>query len=774
MGAVQRLGEWIYDHTGRVIVATLLLTLAALPFAATVFDIAKQGGFHDASTESGQVASFLDEHDIGFPNADDLVLVITAREGRLAAPEAGLEVGQIISRALADPMVTRVTSREALVKPEGLDAPDGTATLVLISMHGTDDEKRTYYDEVLEPKLRSEIVDVRHSGLIPGNVELTETVVTDLRRAELIALPITLVALLILFGGVVPALLPIIIAGISLALSWGLTRILGEWVDISVLALTPMSMLALGVGVDYSLFVVMRYREEMARRGDDVRSAVSVTSATAGRAVLLSGVTTAISLASLFIFNEMFLRSVAFGTVVAVFTGVTVATIMLPAIISALGRAARWPASNGVASLPRNALRFAGQRFDSFVRHDHTQSATGGFWFRMSRLGARWPLPLVTVVVVLLLAFGTPFLRINLTLPGEDSFPSRFEARQASAALDELFPDFERELVEVIVEFEDGVEPRAQYGALASFVDDMAGVPGVNSVDTFTTRLTEDEINWQTTGVGVDDITETELTVRLFTDANAAWLRVSIEPDESSAEARAIVEELRDLPPPAGATASFGGGAAELVDARGTLQSKVPIVVGYIVLVTLLALFIEFRSVLIPLKAVLLNGISIAAALGALVFVFQDGHLQNILRFEESGSIATAVPVLIFAIVFGLSMDYEIFMLSRIREEYDANGGDTEAAVSHGLQRTGRMITGAALLIVLVIGAFATSEIVIMKQIGFGLALAILLDATVVRALLVPASMQLMGPANWWAPRWLRRRERPSTVSGTSESPAGK
>ncbi len=503
----------------------------------------------------------------------------------------------------------------------------------------------------------------------------------------------------------------------------------------------------------------------MARLGDDVRAAVGATSATAGRAVLLSGTTTAISLASLFIFNEMFLRSVALGTVLAVFTGVVVATLLLPALISTLGSAARWPAPSGARVLPRRVLRLAGRQFDSFVRHDQSQAQDSGFWFRISRFGARWPLPLVTVVVLVLLLFGLPFLRINLTLPGEESFPSRFEARQASAVIDDRFSDFERETVDVIMAFDEGA-PRDRYDDIDALVSSMSGVAGVTNVDTFTTRLMKEEVDWQQSSDPRENITQIEETIRLFTDGSAVWVRVSIEPGETTAEARAIVQELRALPGPSDATIQFGGGAAALVDARDTLRAKVPIVVAYIVAVTLLALFIEFRSVLIPLKAVLLNAISIAAALGALVFVFQDGNLQGILRFEESTSIATAVPVLVFAIVFGLSMDYEIFLLSRIREEYDANGGDTAQAVSYGLQRTGRMITGAALLIVLVIAAFATSEIV--KQIGVGLALAILIDATIVRALLVPASMQLLGPANWWAPRWLRRREAPPTATNVA------
>ena len=236
---MKHLGEWIFDQRGRVVVAAFLLTLAALPFAGTVFDVAKQGGFDDPTSEAGHVETFLAEHEIGFPNADDLVLVIESPEARIQSVPIALEIRKLISAAIADPMVSRVTSRESLIKPDGLDAKDDMATLVLIAMRGTDDEKRTYYKEVLGPKLRSEIVQVRHSGLIPGNVELTETVVRDLRRAELIALPVTLVALLVLFGGIVPALLPIVIAGISLALSWGLTRILGQWIDISVLALTP-------------------------------------------------------------------------------------------------------------------------------------------------------------------------------------------------------------------------------------------------------------------------------------------------------------------------------------------------------------------------------------------------------------------------------------------------------------------------------------------------------------------------------------------------------
>ncbi len=256
-------------------------------------------------------------------------------------------------------------------------------------------------------------------------------------------------------------------------------------------------------------------------------------------------------------------------------------------------------------------------------------------------------------------------------------------------------------------------------------------------------------------------ILNVEGVVNRFVEGNAIVTRLELAAPSRSAEALDVIDELCSVPGIEGASVRLGGASAALLDGRASLRARIPYVVAFIVAVTLLALFLEFRSIMIPIKAVFLNAVSISAALGALVWVFQDGHLEQILRFEETGSITTVAPVLIFAIVFGLSMDYEIFLLSRIREEYENNGGDTEQAVAQGLQRTGRMITGAALLIVLVVGAFATSEVVLMKQIGFGLAVAILLDATVVRALLVPASMHLMGRANWWAPRWLLPRRLP-------------
>ena len=746
---MRRLGEWVYDHRWRVVVAALLLALASLPTAARVFDVAKQGGFEDPSSEAAQVEEFLTKQGLGFAGIDDLFLIVTSPEEPLVAVPVAKEIDRLASVGLADPLVSRVVYRNE--------------DLISMTLLGSDDEKRTHYEEVLEPQLRSETLDVIHGGLTPGNVELTETVVRDLRRAELIALPLTLLALWLLFGGIVPALLPIVTAVLSLLLAWGAIGILGRYVNISVLALTPMSMLALGVAVDYSLFVVMRYREEMSHQSENIRGAMGVTSGTAGRAVLVSGVTTAISLASLLMFNEMFLRSVAIGAFLAVGIGVLVATTVLPALIAILGQSAREPArAFTVSSGPRWLLRQAGLRFDDFARQPREQTEEG-FWFRVSRLGARWPLPLVTLVVLVLLLAGTPFLRINLALPDERGLPSHFEARVALDRLESEFSDLERDTVDVLIEFDTDLA-RDRYRDVAAFVAAAEAVPGITGSDGLTQRHTFEEVNWQQLPVSERDdflILNVEGVVNRFVEGNAIVTRLELAAPSRSAEALDVIDELRSVPGIEGASVRLGGASAALLDGRASLRARIPYVVAFIVAVTLLALFLEFRSIMIPIKAVFLNAVSISAALGALVWVFQDGHLEQILRFEETGSITTVAPVLIFAIVFGLSMDYEIFLLSRIREEYENNGGDTEQAVAQGLQRTGRMITGAALLIVLVVGAFATSEVVLMKQIGFGLAVAILLDATVVRALLVPASMHLMGRANWWAPRWLLPRRLP-------------
>ena len=700
------------------------------------------------------------ENDFG-KGEPDLILLFDAGDRRLVSPTLQLEIKRILRLASASTLVVDVKSFWTLdAEGERFITEDRTQASAIVSFSGTEDEVREHYAEVLKDELRSDELTVLHGGLVPGHLEATELVERDLRRAELLSMPLTLIALLLLFGGIVAASLPVILGALSIIFALAALRLVGEFTAVSVFAIAPVTMLCLGLAIDYSLFVLARYREEMAARADDVRAAIVATMGTAGRAVMMSGLTTGLSLASLFFFNEMFWRSVALGTLLAVTTGLLMAGLVLPALIAVLALSKTREESRG--PLQRVVVRL-GRNLDGFSREDQ-QPRASGFWFAVSRIGARWPLPILTIVIAVLLFLAVPFLRINLALPDDRVFPDHFEAREVSDRLDTAFGDSNFDPVLVVVDLG---SPQAvdHYAEVERMIDEAEATEGVARAISYPTFASERNVGGdftEATRYGGDEAGVSPEIVQSvlneFWFRGTAFLELELVDDAESPEARATLGRLRELAIPPGAELSVGGSAASLIDARSSIAAKAPIVIGYIILVTFVALLFEFRSVMIPIKAILLNGISIGASLGALVWVFQDGHLQQLLRFNEVGFITTTTPVLIFAIVFGISMDYEIFMLSRIRDEYDRNGGDTQAAVARGLQRTGRMITGAALLLVIVIGAFATSEVIIMKQIGLGLALAILIDATIVRVLLVPASMHVMGGANWWAPKWLRRR----------------
>ena len=760
-----QLGERLLSRRRAIMLAAVAITALAALLSRGTFEAAKQGGFDDPGSESARAAAIL-ERDLG-TGLGDLVLLFDAGGKSVVSIPVATEIRRVLDIARRDPGVFNISSFQDTGDVDMLTT-DRTMAWAAISLRGTDDEKRTTYSERLRDQLRSDEIIVLHSGEVPANAEVTRAIESDLRRAELIALPLTLIVLRLLFGGAVAAGLPVLIGAMAISGALAVSRLLASFMDVSVFALNVITMLGLGVAIDYSLFMISRYREEMARTGDDIAASVSRMVATAGRSVGLSAATTTLSLGSLLLFPEMFLRSIAIGSILAVLGGALVAIVVLPAIIAALALAAGRPR----APRPGSPLRIAGwgsgrlvgylgDRFNAFPR-DRQLPSDRGFWHALSRFGARYPLPLATVVVVVLLAAGIPFLRIDLSLPDERVVPAHFESRQTAGVIKTAFDSNTGPTI-VALRFEDGAAI-THYDDIGAYEQRIAAVPGVE--DTRSITLLDRDL-----ALGISDDTEAigaidDIRARLVAGGTAV-IEVTLVGDPKGPAAQRTLQALRRIPPPPDAEVLIGGAAAEIVDAKASIRQRAPLVAAYVILVTFVVLLIEFRSVVLPLKAIFLNAISLTASFGALVWIFQDGHLRWLLRFDEVGFVMTASPVLIFAIVFGLSMDYEIFMLSRIREEYEATG-DSQLAVSRGLQRTGRLITGAALLLVIVIGAFGTGEVVILKQIGVGLALAIVIDATIVRALLVPASMQLLGRWNWWAPRWLGGRPlpRPERAAG--------
>ncbi len=563
---------------------------------------------------------------------------------------------------------------------------------------------------------------------------------SDIGRAEALSLPVLLILLLVIFGSLAAASLPLAIGGIGILGSFTALRLLTLATPVSIYSVNITTILGLGLAIDYGLFLTSRFREELAVQAT-VSDAVARTLATAGRTVAVSGVTVAVALASLMLFPETFLRSMGYGGVATVLVDMVAALTVMPALLAVLG--------------PRvNALR---------VRRSAGRPRAGetGGWYRLARSVMRRPLAYAGVIVVLLLALGLPFLHI--TWGGTDArvLPASAAPRQVTEVLSRDFPGNATSPIEALVRF----------GGSGGTASPVTGATATGATATGATATGATATGATATGApggGADRAALAAYVGRLervpgvagaeVTGVRGDVARVDLRyaPDPLSAAARGIVAGVRAVAPPPGARVWVGGQTAALADELGSLSGTLPWMALVMAGATFVLLFLAFGSVLLPVKAIAANLLSLAATFGVVTWIFQDGHLAGLLRFTPTGTIDPTMPILMLAIIFGLSMDYEVFLLSRIRERYDLTGDNT-AAVASGLQRTGGVITSAALLLMIVIGAFSASGITFIKLMGVGMLVALIVDATIVRILLVPATMRLLGRANWWAPGPLRR-----------------
>jgi trehalose monomycolate/heme transporter len=511
-------------------------------------------------------------------------------------------------------------------------------------------------------------------------------------------------------------------AAASLPLAIGVTAILGAFTalrgfamvtDVSIFAVNIVTIIGLGLAIDYGLFMVSRFREEI-RRQPDVETALARTMATAGRTVAVSGVTVAVSLAGLLIFPQVFLRSMGFGGMSAVLVAMLAALTLLPALLAMLG-----PKVDALSVRP-----WLRRVFRRPVGAPPTENT--GAWYRLAHIVMRRPIVFTVVTVALLIAMALPFLRVQFGGIDERALPAGTESRVVAETIRADFPEDPSGPIEVVMTLPDAVDSPTGGAALQEYVAAVADVPGVDAATV--------------TGAA----------------GNTARVGIAYDGDPVDADARALVNEIRAVPAPPGAEVLVGGQSAVLTDLLESLGALLPWMALMVVTTTFVLLFLAFGSVVLPVKALIMNVLSIGASFGALVWIFQEGHLSGPLGFTPTGFVEATQPILVLAIIFGLSMDYEVFLMSRIREQYDLTGDNT-AAVATGLQRTGGIITSAALLLIVVIGAFSLSGITFIKMIGVAMLIAVVVDATIVRILLVPATMRLLGRANWWAPGPLRR-----------------
>jgi uncharacterized membrane protein YdfJ with MMPL/SSD domain len=709
----EALGRAMYRWRRWVVTLAVAFVVFAGVWGTGVFGAMTGGGFEDPDSESSR-AFEVAARELGRDGAD---VVILYRSDDLDVTDPAYEAAVTASLdALPADVIERTTTFWSTGSDQ-LVSTDGRSTYAVLQL-STDDGAD--WDEALA-EIRS---DLRADGLetqLGGNAvidrDINDRVSADIARAEMISLPILAVLLVLIFGSFAAASLPLAIGITAILGAFTALRGFAMFTDVSIFAVNVVTITGLGLAIDYGLFVVSRFREEI-RRQPDIETALARTMATAGRTVAVSGTTVAISIGGLLIFPQVFLRSMGFGGMSAVLIAMIAALTLLPALLAMLG-----PKVDSLSVRPWLRRLF---------RRPVAGSISGpltdahGAWYRIAHSVMRRPIVYTVVVVGVLVALAWPFLRVQFGGIDVRVLPQEQESRIVAETIDRDFPAGQDGPIEAIVTLPDAIDSPTGGAALQSYVEAVAAVPGVDGATV--------------TGAAGD----------------TARVAVAYDGDPVAEDARDLVTAVRQVPAPEGGEVLVGGQSATLADLLESLGALLPWMALIVVGTTFVLLFLAFGSIVLPVKAVVMNVLSLGASFGALVWIFQDGNLSGFLDFTPTGFVEATQPILVLAIVFGLSMDYEVFLMSRIREQYDLTGDNT-AAVATGVQRTGGIITSAALLLLVVIGAFSLSGITFIKMIGVAMLIAIVIDATIVRILLVPATMRLLGRANWWAPGPLRR-----------------
>ena len=682
-----------------VLLVGLGLTAAALLAGVGLEDKLSAGGFDDPSSESTKELTA--ERDAFGNQSIDVIAIFTSEDEVVTDPGFRSEVEDTLAQVPGD----RVTALATYYDTEdpAMVSGDERATAVYISLEGESQNDFMDSYHAIRPVLEDSALDVDFAGSYAVYSDVNEHTKDDLLMAEIVSLPIVLLLSLIIFRSVTASLLPVLVGLVTVLGARAMIAGLNEVTEVSIFAPNIITLIGLGLSIDYALFVVSRFREEIALTPDDTRHALVRTMTTAGRTVMFSALTVAAAMSSLLVFPQAFLKSIGYGGIAAVLVAMVAALTVLPATLALLGKRV-------------DSLRIPFLQRAAAVDSDH------GAWSRLARGVMRRPVLVAAGVIVVLLAVASPFLGVKWGSVDYRVLPPDADAHQAAERLNTEFGS-ERSTANVLLEGADQAE-------VASYSDALGEVPGVVDV-----RPVQAE-------------------------GDTTLLRASWEGNSQSEDSQDVVRALREVPGPDGSTALVGGLTADTVDLAASVRSHLPWMGLIVVSVMLVLLFLAFGSLVLPLKAVAMNFFSITASFGVVTWIFSDGNLENLLGFSSSGFLDLTNPIVMLAVLFGLSMDYEVFLLSRVREQWDATG-DNDLAVATGLQKTGRIITSAALLLAVVIGAFSLSGVVFMKMMGIGMLIALLVDATIVRALLVPATMKLLGRWNWWAPgplaRWWER-----------------
>jgi putative drug exporter of the RND superfamily len=738
-------GRFVYRRRWPVLAVSGLLLLVSI-FIVIQGGKLQSGGFIETS-ESGR-ASRLIERELPRAGAGTFTLIFSSDALTGTSAEFRAAVDAAIAPLRSDPRVSAIVTPYDGTAPDPtkLISKDGHAVAVDVAVKDDLATARDYYPE-LRALVRSDTLRVQATGILAINSGFNAVLQEDLRRAETVSLPLALVLLLVVFGSIVAALVPLGVGILAVVGGIAGMFLVARVTDVSVYALNVVTLIGLGVAIDYSLFITNRFREEM-RRGHSGNNALAIAMATSGRAITFSGLTVAIGLSGMLFYQGTFLSSMGFSGAIVVASAVFYGLTFLPALLAILGR-----------NLGRGRVPFF-----------QPDSAGTGWWHTIATAVMRRPVAVLVPVAAFILLAGSPFLHLRLANNDVTALPTHEESRAAFDRLVDEFPGGNQSHISVVVEYPtaDPLTP-ARIPGLVDFAKRVAALP---TVDSITSPVTIDPRLGATDYATVYSQPRSQLPpqlqalIRGTVGERIVVLDVVTQQGIYSDEARQLVRSIRALPGPSDAQVGVTGFTAIDLDTVDFIASHTPAALAYIVAATMLVLFFLLGSVILPLKAVVMNLLSISASFGAIVWIFQDGHFAGQLGFTP-GSIDPTLPVIMFCTVFGLSMDYEVLLLSRMQEEY-LKTHDNTSAVAIGLEKSGRLITGAAAIMVGVFSAFALADIVLIKAIGLGMALAVAIDATLVRALVVPATMRLLGDLNWWAPGPLVRLQRRIGLSESS------
>jgi RND superfamily putative drug exporter len=795
-----RWGRLVYRFRWATLVVSVVLLGLSLVALKTGAPLAGNGGF-GADLLAGKAASLVNQEIQSQQGSagSSMTLIFSSPNLNVTDPGYRTDVENAVVDLANDPRVTALRTPYTVpaIEQAGFVSRDGRKALVVVEMKDKSQNAQRYFEQLVA-EVHPGPLSVVATGNVPINQAFNTTLEQDLQRAEIVALPVTLLLLVLIFASVVAAFLPLGVGVLAIVGGIGGTLFLAHFTDVSQYAINIVTLIGLGVAIDYSLFIVNRFRDELAT-GATREDAIAIAMSTAGRAVTFSGVTVAIGLSAMLFYQGTFLASMGAAGAIVVGIAVLYGLTFLPALLSVLGGGVNWlnhitdflvllvaggaiisvgvffgtraalaalvplvGMSIAVAMALRGLLPNLGRR--------PRVAGTGG-WHSMALWVMRRPFFVLVPALVLLILAGTPFLQLRIAQGGVDQLPPSNQSRQGYDTLVKDFPGQNQTSIEAVVYYPNSSPLTSDHiGDVYDLSRRLAVLPNVLRVESIVNldpSLTRSDYQRLYSGPPSSLPPAMQQAAAIGSGQHIVLLNVLTNSQYTSDEARAIVRSVR-AEHVSGAQVLATGETAFDLDVVNFILERTPVAVGSVVLVTYVVLFLLTGSVVLPLKAVITNLFSISASFGAMVFIFQQGHFSGLLGFTPQ-SIDPSIPVILFSIVFGMSMDYEVLLISRIQEEY-RRAGDNQAGVAMGLERSGRLITGAAAIMCAVFIAFGLSDIVIIKAIGIGLAIAIAIDATIVRILIVPSIMRILGRSNWWAPRplsWLHRRV------GAGESRAG-